>query len=280
MGFFSDEEVQNSDGELKTTSIDGLDKEPEQETKAEKPVDKPADSQNTESDALPQKYRGKSIEDVIRMHVEAEKLIHKHADEVGFARRMAEQAVALQQPDKSSQAKQTDADSDDSLEYFADPKAAVRKVVDTHPDVVAAKEFTLNQRKQQSYNAVKAAVGDPAEIFQDPDFVTWVQASPFRGRALQYADQSMDADAAIEILNNFKSYKASKAVNLAAQNADMKEKTKNAKNAGIVDGGGPGVSSETIYRRADLIKLQNTDPDRYERLQPQIMKAYAEGRIR
>jgi hypothetical protein len=47
-----------------------------------------------------------------------------------------------------------------------------------------------------------------------------------------------------------------------------------------VDTGGTGESSKKIYRRADLIQLKLRDPDRYEQLQPEIMAAYAEGRVR
>ena len=35
------------------------------------------------SSDLPEKYRGKSLDDIIRMHQEAEKLIGKQAQEVG-----------------------------------------------------------------------------------------------------------------------------------------------------------------------------------------------------
>jgi hypothetical protein len=35
-----------------------------------------------------------------------------------------------------------------------------------------------------------------------------------------------------------------------------------------------------VYRRADLIKLRMTDPDRYMQLSDEIMQAYAEGRVK
>ena len=39
-------------------------------------------------------------------------------------------------------------------------------------------------------------------------------------------------------------------------------------------------SRRKTYRRADIIKLMQTDPDRYMALQPEIMAAYAEGRVK
>ena len=35
-----------------------------------------------------------------------------------------------------------------------------------------------------------------------------------------------------------------------------------------------------VYRRADIINLMKTDPNRYAALQPEIMLAYQEGRVR
>jgi hypothetical protein len=35
-----------------------------------------------------------------------------------------------------------------------------------------------------------------------------------------------------------------------------------------------------IYRRADVIKLMQTDPDRYALMGEEITKAYSEGRVR
>jgi len=50
--------------------------------------------------------------------------------------------------------------------------------------------------------------------------------------------------------------------------------------AASVDVGGSGEVSRKIYRRADLIKLKMTDPDRYMALQDEIMSAYADGRVK
>jgi hypothetical protein len=44
--------------------------------------------------------------------------------------------------------------------------------------------------------------------------------------------------------------------------------------------GSTEAPSRKIYRRADIIKLMQTDPKRYTQLQPEIMAAYAEGRVK
>ena len=39
---------------------------------------------------IPEKYKGKNLEDIVRMHQEAEKLIGRQAQEVGEVRRLAD----------------------------------------------------------------------------------------------------------------------------------------------------------------------------------------------
>jgi hypothetical protein len=42
---------------------------------------------------LPEKYRDKSLDDIVRMHQEAEKLIGKQAQEVGEVRKLADELI-------------------------------------------------------------------------------------------------------------------------------------------------------------------------------------------
>jgi len=44
--------------------------------------------------------------------------------------------------------------------------------------------------------------------------------------------------------------------------------------------GSAEAPSRKIYRRADIIKLMQTDPDRYMQLAEEIRTAYSEGRVR
>jgi hypothetical protein len=43
---------------------------------------------------------------------------------------------------------------------------------------------------------------------------------------------------------------------------------------------GDSVGGKKVYRRADLINLQVTDPRRYESLAEEIQAAYIEGRVK
>ena len=54
------------------------------------------DAQDTNEPELPEKYKGKSLEEIIRMHQEAEKLIGRQAQEVGETRKLVDQLIQQQ----------------------------------------------------------------------------------------------------------------------------------------------------------------------------------------
>src|SRR5688500_419394 len=154
------------------------------------------------------------------MHQEAKQFIGRHSEEVGFAREMARKAAERMEAfEKGSQTKRTDADPDESeADFFARPKETVSKAISEHPDVVAAREFAQQSSAERAFNKLKDKLGeDPRTVVADPEFAAWVQENPFRQRALQHADVSHDADAAYEVLRNFKRDKADKEANAGKQ---------------------------------------------------------------
>ena len=62
------------------------------------------------------------------------------------------------------------------------------------------------------------------------------------------------------------------------QQADRKAQIKQASTGATRGSGEP--QSKKIYRRSDIVDLMRKDPDRYMALQPEIMAAYAEGRVK
>ena len=118
---------------------------------------------------------------------------------------------------------------------------------------------------------------DFGQIAQDTDFQNWVKSSPVRLGLYAKADGEFDYDSANELLSTYKQLKGIKAKQ-ASEAGETQRKT-NLK-AASVDVGGTGESTKRIYRRADLIRLKMTDPNRYEALSEEIMQAYAEGRVK
>lgn len=221
----------------------------------------------------PEKYQGKSLEDIIKMHQEAEKLIGKQAQEVGEVRKLADELLKQQLSTKQ----ETPPQEETEVDFFEDPKKAVKTAVETHPDVVAAKEAAKRLKAMEAQAKLQQKHPDVTDIVKDGDFIEWVKASPTRMRLYAEADSNFDMDAADELLST---YKEIKAVRQKQSKDDGEAVRQQALKAAAVDVSGTGESSKKVYRRADLIRLRMTDPNRYEMLSDEIMKAYAEGRVK
>jgi hypothetical protein len=222
---------------------------------------------------LPEKYRDKSLDDIVRMHQEAEKLIGKQAQEVGEVRKLADELIRQNLGSKQQQIRQDEPE----IDFFDDPKKAVQRTVDSHPDILAARQATLEMKRSQIQQKLANEHPDFGDIAKDQDFANWVKSSPVRIELFKRADAEFDYDSANELLSTFKQLRGVK----KQQNESSGEATRkqNLKAVGV-DVGGSGESSRKVYRRADLIRLKMQDPNRYDALSDEIMAAYAEGRVR
>ena len=225
---------------------------------------------------IPEKYRGKSVKDIVKMHQEAERLIGKQAQEVGEVRKLADELIK-KQLSNTPQAQESDLEIDDT-EFFANPKEAISKAVNSHPTVRQAAEAATQLKAMQAKQAILAAHPDFAEVVQDSDFQEWVMKSKVRTQLFQQAD-NYDVDAADELLSTYKELKNVKTSKATQEITEKRTAALKAANTGS-NAVTSGEKSKKIYRRADIIRLMNTDPQRYASLQDDIMLAYSEGRVR
>ena len=228
---------------------------------------------------LPEKYRGKSAIEIAKMHQEAEKLIGRQANEVHEVRSLADQLLK-QQLDSNAKTRQP---IEESLEddFFADPASAVNRQVEKHPAVIEARQAALEMKKMKTAQQLSAKHPDFATIASDSGFQDWVKSSAIRLNLFAKADAEYDFDSADELLSTYKELRQIKQQNQATQTAEVESKAQEqAMRAATVDVGGAGETSRKVYRRADLIKLRMTDPDRYMQLSDEIMDAYATGRVK
>ena len=227
----------------------------------------------TSKPELPEKYRDKSLDEIVKMHQEAEKLIGKQAQEVGEVRKLADELIRQNLGSKQQPIKQDEPE----IDFFEDPKKAVQRTVDSHPDIVAARQATLELKRTQIQQKLAQEHPDFGDIAKDQDFANWVKSSPVRIELFKRADAEFDYDSANELLSTYKQLRGVKKQQSEASNEATRKQ--NLKAVGV-DAGGSGESSKKVYRRADLIRLKMQDPNRYDALSDEIMQAYAEGRVR
>jgi hypothetical protein len=234
---------------------------------------------NEQVEELPEKYRGKSAIEIARMHQEAEKLIGRQANEVHEVRSLADQLLKQQLDSKAKEAKPIEESLED--DFFADPASAVNRQVEKHPAVLEARQAALEMKRMKTAQQLSTKHPDFATIASDSGFQDWVKSSAIRLNLFAKADAEFDFESADELLSTYKELKQIKQQNQVQQSANVESKSQEqAMKAATVDVGGAGETSRKVYRRADLIKLRMTDPDRYMQLSDEIMAAYAEGRVK
>jgi hypothetical protein len=234
---------------------------------------------NEPVEELPEKYRGKSAIEIAKMHQEAEKLIGRQANEVHEVRSLADQLLKQQLDSRAKEAKPIEESLED--DFFADPASAVNRQVEKHPAVLEARQAALEMKRMKTAQQLSSKHPDFATIAQDAGFQDWVKSSAIRLNLFAKADAEFDFESADELLSTYKELKQIKQQNQNVQSADVESKAQEqAMKAATVDVGGAGETSRKVYRRADLIKLRMTDPDRYMQLSDEIMDAYATGRVK
>lgn len=230
-----------------------------------------AQQESQEQPDVPEKYRGKSVSDIVRMHQEAEKLIGKQAQEVGEVRRLADELL------RSQLAKPVEKEKPKEIDFFENPHEAVRQAVDNNPKVLAAEQYSLQVRREQSFGKLLQRHPDAVQLAQNQEFVNWVNGSKVRAQLFQQANTNWDYEAADELIGTYKQLNAAKTQQVSKVEKEARDSTMKA---AAVDAGGSGESSKKTYRRADLINLRIRDPNKYEAMLPDIERAYAEGRVR
>lgn len=230
-----------------------------------------ATPEEPQEEEVPERYRGKSPKDLIRMHQEAEKLMGRHSKEVGELRRVVDDFIKAQTVTK-------EAPIEEEVDFFSDPKKAVEVAVSKHPKIKEAERMSAELAKQTALQQLQSAHPDYQDILADEGFKEWVEKSKVRSELLSRADQRFDFDAADELFSSWKERQALVKSTVETQKADRKQQVKQA-STGSVKGSAEPVSRK-IYRRSEIIDLMRKDPQRYMDLQPEIMAAYAEGRVR
>jgi hypothetical protein len=237
---------------------------------------------------VPEKFRGKSASDIAKMYAELEHRLGAQGSELGELRKLSDTFIrsTLAKRDEPKAESPTDSTDDDS-QFFINPREAIKKAVEQHPLVQELRSKQTESQRERAARTFREKHPDAQDVVQEPEFRTWVQGSKVRQELLMRADRDFDVDAGDELLSTWKQIKAAKAPpKVEAPPPPEKEATeaarKEAVRAGTVPSGNaaPDTGGKKIYRRADLIRLRERDPDRYEAMADEILAAYQEKRVR
>ena len=244
----------------------------EQIPEEEQPVEA-QEAQEAEDD-IPAKYQGKDIKDIVQMHQEAEKLLGKQSSEVGELRKIVDDFVKSQIATSSPQQQ----DEEPDVDFFSDPDKAIANAISNHPSVKQAEEASMAMKQQRILGKLQADHPDFIDIVQDGKFQEWIKTSSVRSELYERADKQFDYESANELLTLWKERQNMVQETAQIQKDDRQRQIK-AASTGNARGSGERPSRK-VYRRADIIKLIQTDPNRYQDMAAEIRQAYAEGRVK
>jgi hypothetical protein len=262
------EEIELSEEEqLETLEETSIEEEQPQEEQVEE----------EQAEELPDKYQGKSITDIIAMHQNAEQLLGKQGQEVGELRKIVDDFIKSQTVQKEEQAHTALEEIDDAA-FFENPKETIKQLLDNHPSIKQSQELNVKLKQQEALARLQATHPDFMDIIKDSKFAEWVGKSKVRTKLLQEADSNYDFDSADELLTLWKERQETVQETVKVEQEQRKQQVKTA-STGTSKGSGERPARK-IYRRADIIELMRTDPQRYEALMPEIRQAYSEGRVK
>lgn len=243
---------------------------------AEEVLEEPVEDTPQEP-SIPEKYRGKSVKDLIQMNQELEKFSGKQSTEVGELRKVVDSYIQTELDEKKApQTQQEDNNSD--VDFFVDPQSAVNRAIDNHPKIKEAETYNQQYKQQATLAQLRSDHPEMDQVLEDPKFAEWIKGSKVRTKLFVQADQQYDYDSASELFSLWKERTSIVQETAKAERATRKNAVKSA-STGNARGSAEG-SRKKVYRRADIIKLMKTDPDRYASLSDEILRAYAEGRVK
>lgn len=244
-------------------------------------VDSTQDQSIQTETSVPDKYKGKSIEDVIAMHQNAEKALGKRGQEIGEHRKLIESLLS-EKTVATKNTKETEIPQEDqniSPDFYEDPASAVKFAIDNHPDIQQARLDRELSTKELASSKLELKHPDFKDIVEDTGFQEWIESSEIRKELFLRAD-NYDYNSADELFSTWKK------LNLLDKTKQVKEEEEQKRIKALRQtsstgrSSGDSVGGKKIYRRSDLINLQVTDPARYANLADEIQQAYAEGRVK
>ena len=235
---------------------------------------------------IPEKYRGKSVTEIVEMHMNAERELGRARNEVGTVRKLADELLGINRAHLAPKEEKPERQRLTADALFDDPDRAITSVVQAEAE---EREARLNERLARSEAALALTAFEKKhptyqETMNDDSFIAWVQQSPYRMRLAQGAVHN-DFIAADEL---FSLYSEVKSAPQAPQGAPRNSGTEQARRDTLARPGGSAAAGvggtstgKKIWSRAELIEMRIKDPAKFDSLyESEILPAYAEKRVR
>lgn len=222
---------------------------------------------------IPEKFRGKSAEEIIEMYQNLEQDHSRLGNEVGKTRKLLDEVVQAELANRTAPVT-IQPEEEDEPDWSYEPDKAARKLVEAE---VGSVKKELDELKGKI--SLREFTSENKEFMEDSvtdAFKEWVSASEYRIRLYNKNASGFDPDSAQELASGWLEHKK-----VIDQNNTqvVEERKQKLKDASMEKGASSGGSRKKMWSRAYIRHLRLNEPSKYEANKDEIAAAYAEGRV-
>lgn len=266
--------------------VEGKDEELDAELESAQEVAEEREANTPENSfVIPDRFKGKSAEDIAKAYAELEKLNSRQAQELGEARKMQDALITKltsdsPNPQQEAPSEPVTSDNIDFDSLLEDTAGTIQRALDSTPEMQELKRVAARSRQQEFRDALTAVHPDADQIISDPAFQNWALEDPSLKEALVRADQG-DLHTADLLLRAFKNTKeVNKAQATAKREATL---TKAATESSSANEPPPPqtYSRSEFFEQILAAKRGDDKARRYLQVHyPKYRKALASGNVR
>lgn len=231
---------------------------------------------------LPERFKGKSAEEIAKSYVELERLNSQQAQNLGKMRRTVDELLELQLRDPKAEPDAPRAKPVETEDLYADPDAAIKSVVqrEVKPQVEKLEQELLQERVARAKAEFSKDYPQWEQDVHDPAFVSWIQERPHRIRLARAGDAG-DFDAARDLWASYYEHR-----DLASKKQERAQRKQQVKEAALETPGAEIPEPTETFSRSALMekrllaKKGDRNADYWLKSNAErIAIAYEEGRI-
>lgn len=235
---------------------------------------------------IPDKFKGKSMEDVVSSYVNLEKELGRTKNELSQVRSTVDQLVPLEREiTKPKEQARKPLETDDLLH---NPDETITRAIEENPSVQDTKARTEALERSLLMGDFTNRHPTYQQDLANPDFVEWIKASALRMRLAAAADR-YDFQSAEELWSLWGEYSSFKKDHTDTRKLEQEEERKRKEIAGTLESGtGNSTENKKILSRNEIIDLKKRakqgdrkaasiveDPN----WQAEVNRAYLEKRV-
>lgn len=239
--------------------------------------------QTEDAPELPEKYRGKTAQEIVEMHQNSERRLGQLQNEVGQLRGLVQDLAQVQRVASPPMEEPRDVDltGDDLL---TDPVGSIRKVVQSQqPRQEPAPDPTAEIDVKVETGALYSDFPDLDEIVLSEGFQEYANRTASRQRDVQLAAQNNGLEAiaaARRLLEGYQDYQEYAQRPAEEEKPAPRDPVAEARAVANEPGHARAVSPQNTIHESDVIAMINSDPEKYRSpsFQKELLAAIREGR--